>query len=174
MDTIRITGRLDPLYSRFENLYSGSFPVFEQRTYRQQDYAFSSDRYHLVAYEENGTFIGFISYWEFDTYIYIEHFAVDMKLRGKGYGTLILNRFIKEQPKIIILEIDPVTDEISALRLRFYEKCGFYKNEYDHVHPPYRQGYEGHSLIVLSANRKLTGEEYMLFTGDLRNIVMRI
>lgn len=174
MDKIRITNKLNPLYSRFKKLYSGSFPVFEQRTVGQQDAAFSSHRYHLTAYEENGTFVGFISYWEFDTYIYIEHFAVDTKLRGTGYGSLILNSFAKEQSKVIILEIDPVTDDISASRLRFYEKCSFHKNDYNHIHPPYRKGYDGHRLIVLSSNSKISCEEYELFSMDLKNIVMAV
>lgn len=174
MENIRITNKLNPFYSRFINLYSGSFPVFEQRTGEQQDAAFASQGYHLAAYEENGVFLGFISYWEFDSYIYIEHFAVDKKLRGKGYGSLILTAFIEQQTKVIILEIDHITDEISASRLRFYEKCGFCKNDYNHIHPPYRNGYEGHGLIVLSSNRTITEEEYERFNNDLKMVVMSV
>lgn len=171
---VAIKDKLNPLYARFKDLYSGSFPIYEQRTGEQQDTAFSSHRYHLAAYEEDGVFVGFISYWELDACIYIEHFAIDRILRGRGYGSSILKSFIEKHSKVVILEIDPVTDEISALRLKFYEKCGFYKNDYYHVHPPYRKGYKGHTLVILSANRKITHEEYELFYRNLKDVVMAL
>ena len=66
MEYINIDSSKHSLYSPFKNLYSISFPIFEQRTEMQQEKAFASTRYHLTGYEENNVFIGFISYWEFD------------------------------------------------------------------------------------------------------------
>ncbi|WP_289004690.1 GNAT family N-acetyltransferase [uncultured Parabacteroides sp.] len=45
----------------------------------------------------------------------------------------------------------------------FYQKCGFFTNDYHHIHPAYRKEFEGHSLIVLSSKRKITKTEYDLF-----------
>ena len=64
-------------------------PIFEQRTQEQQEKAFSCADYHLVGYSEGDMFVGFISYWEFGSYRYIEHFAVHQGLRGRGYGSEI-------------------------------------------------------------------------------------
>lgn len=172
MEKININGSKHHLYDAFRKLYSISFPVFEQRTEEQQENAFSCLNYHLTAYREEGAFIGFISYWKFRTYIYIEHFAITRTLRGKGYGSKILKDFISQTSKVVLLEIDPITDEISEARLKFYLKSGFYRNSYSHIHPPYRKGYKGHTLIVMTTNREITKAEYECFNKELTDVVM--
>ena len=116
MDILEITRKQDPLYPTFEQIYTASFPLFEQRTEEQQEQAFQSPNYHLVVYLKDNLFIGFISYWDFSTYVYIEHFAIHENFRGQGYGGLLLEDFNKRLNKIILLEIDPITDEISSKR----------------------------------------------------------
>ena len=172
MDILEITRKQDPLYPTFEQIYTASFPLFEQRTEEQQEQAFQSPNYHLVAYLKDNLFIGFISYWDFSTYVYIEHFAIHENFRGQGYGGLLLEDFNKRLNKIILLEIDPITDETSSKRLKFYKKCGFFENHYNHFHPPYRNTYRGHTLIILTTERQITEDEHIQFGFDLRNIVM--
>lgn len=87
-------------------------------------------RLSLVGYSEGDMFVGFISYWEFGSYRYIEHFAVHQGLRGRGYGSEILNAFLRSTSKIVLLEIDPIVDSVSRARLRFYRKCGFHENPF--------------------------------------------
>ena len=161
------------LYKSFLDLYRTSFPLFEQRSTVQQIEAFESKQYKLLACTKNDIFLGFISYWDFDTYCYVEHFAINTDFRGKGYGSKLLQRFTLSTDKIILLEIDPITDRISEARLRFYQKCGFYENTYPHKHPAYRNEYPPHSLIVLTTERELSKEEYQQFSLDLNVIVMK-
>lgn len=173
MEMIRIDSTEHPLYAAFKEVYTGSFPVFEQRTEAQQRAAFKDAAYRLTAYTENGTLTGFIAYWIFEDYMYIEHFAMSPALRGNGYGSRALNDFISGNPRTVLLEIDPVTDAVSAARLRFYERCGFCTNEYRHIHPPYREGYAGHPLVVLSSRRTITPHEYAQFARYLAETVMK-
>ena len=161
-----------PLYKSFHDLYSVSFPIFEQRSVEQQAYAFRNERYKLLAFTEDDNFLGFISYWEFDTYCYVEHFAVNAEFRGKGYGSSMLRTFLQSTDKVVLLEIDPIIDSISEARLRFYKKCGFYENPYPHRHPAYRSKYEPHPLIVLTAKRTISRDEYQKFYVDLNETVM--
>ena len=112
MDILEITRKQDPLYPTFEQIYTASFPLFEQRTEEQQEQAFQSPNYHLVVYLKDNLFIGFITYWDFSTYVYIEHFAIHENFRGQGYGGLLLEDFNKRLNKIILLEID-------LLRMKF-------------------------------------------------------
>ncbi len=161
-----------PLYKPFQDLYRTSFPVFEQRSAKQQAEAFQNERYKLLAFTEDDTLLGFISYWVFDTYRYVEHFAVHTDLRGKGYGSCLLRTFIQSTDKIVLLEIDPIRDSISEARLRFYRRCGFHENPYPHKHPAYRNEYQPHPLIVLTTERKLSKDEYRIFNLDLNTIVM--
>lgn len=160
------------LYKRFQELYKVSFPLFEQRSEQQQMQAFRNDKYRLLAFTENEAFVGFISYWEFDTYLYVEHLAIDTEMRGKGYGSRMLDRFIRSQAKIVLLEIDPVVDEVSMARSRFYTRCGFFHNPYKHKHPPYRKEFPPHPLIVLTTERPITETEYRMFNDHLVRIVM--
>lgn len=173
MDIIRLSDTASPQYRDFETLYAKSFPIFEQRTQEQQAIALASSQYHLNFYYEDKIFIGFIAYWQFELYNYVEHFAIHDMHRGRGYGAQLLNSFIGEQSRQIVLEIDPIIDEISAARWRFYERCGFSQNNYSHTHPPYREGYLGHSLIVLSSGGALESKVYELLYCDLINVVMK-
>ena len=91
--------------------------------YSRLEEAFQNKAYKLLAFTEGNVFLRFISYWQFDTYYYIEHFAINARLRGKGYGSKLLDYFVRSLDKIVLLEIDPITDNISEARLRFYQQC---------------------------------------------------
>lgn len=123
MNCIDIDSSQHELYDSWRKLYTVSFPIFEQRTQEQQEKAFSCADYHLVGYSEGDMFVGFISYWEFGSYRYIEHFAVHQGLRGRGYGSEILNAFLRSTSKIVLLGNDPIVDSVSRARLRFYRSA---------------------------------------------------
>lgn len=163
----------DALFEAFKTLYNISFPIFEQRTVAQQEAAFHDERYRLLTYEDDQAFIGFISYWQFATYCYVEHFAIDAHLRGQGYGSRLLRSFVQSTPTPVVLEIDPVVDEVTRARLRFYKGCNFKENVFEHHHPPYRNQFSPHPLMVLSSGRPLTDPEFRLFQTDLTQVVMR-
>lgn len=175
MEIIRLTAMEHPLYNAFRNIYDISFPIYEQRIVAQQQDAFSDSRYHLDCYKDpvNDFLLGFIAYWRFERYTYVEHFAIHPNERGKGMGGLILRKLIEQESGRVLLEIDPVTDDISAARLRFYQSYGFIKNPFSHIHPAYRSEYPDHSLVVLSTGSEMTKAEYEKFAADLNMIVMR-
>lgn len=173
MKQIVIDSDSHPLYATFKDLYRVSFPIFEQRSESQQAQAFKNHKYKLLAFTEEHTFLGFIAYWQFDSYRYVEHFAINADLRGKGYGSRVLNEFTHSAPETVILEIDPIQDDVTEARWRFYEKCGFCKNPYTHLHPPYnKEAYSPHALVVLSSEKEITELEYQTFFQDLRTVVM--
>lgn len=174
MKVCHLTGPEDTGYTAFDAIYSVSFPVFEQRTKGQQQLAFASSQYHLDGYWDEDELIGFIAYWAFDRYIYVEHFAIKPGIRGCGYGGQILVDVKQRIGKRILLEIDPVTDEVSAARLHFYELHGFALNLYAHTHPAYRQDYEAHPLVILTTEGTISEDEYLQFRHDLNEIVMNI
>ena len=96
--------------------------------------------------------------------IEVEHFASN--------GRKLLDYFVRSLDKIVLLEIDPITDNISEARLRFYQQCRFHENPHPHKHPVYRNGYYPHPLIVLTTQREISPKEYQQFDADLRNVVM--
>lgn len=175
MEIVRLTTVDAVLYKAFREIYDISFPIFEQRTEQQQTDAFADSRYHLDCYTGNepGRLQGFIAYWRFENYTYVEHFAIHPDERGKGLGGQILSNLIEQESGRVLLEIDPVVDEISAARLRFYQSYGFVENSYAHIHPAYREEYPDHSLVVLSTEGMMSNAEYEVFASDLNLIVMK-
>ena len=176
MNNTIITSTFHELYAAFDSVYATSFPIFEQRTAAQQEEAFADSRYQLIAYtDDDKEFVGFIGCWKFDTYYYIEHFAIATARRGKGEGSRILGEFIasaKKEGKTVILEIDPPIDAVSISRQHFYEHQGMVINTFDHKHPPYREGFYAHPLRIMSANEKVSDKLYQQFVEDLNKVVM--
>lgn len=71
-------------------------------------------------------------------YIFIDYILVDPGARGKGTGSIVLDK-LKQKDKAIILEVEPVTivDPDSEKRIRFYEKNDFLKMDaigYERIH----------------------------------------
>ena len=89
----------------------------------------------------------------------------------KGWTARALARLNGEGVPVV-LEIDPPRDEVSIRRQHFYERCGFTANPYRHVHPPYRAGYQGHPLVVMTCPAPASQEEYDRFAAYLGGTVM--
>ena len=152
-------------------LYRRSFPAHELRLWPDQQAVMNDPLYHFALCLLDGALAGLILYWDFGAYIYVEHFCVEPTMRGHGLGTLILAELAKKG-KPIILEIDPLTDDVAVRRKGFYERCGYIANGFAHVHPPYQAANHGHALIVMSHPRALSQAEFDTFTVDLREKVM--
>lgn len=174
MEFYQIKNIEDKWYKLFYEIYSVSFPIHEQRNEAQQIEAFNDERYYLMALVEKSNFCAFIAYWDFGNYVYIEHLAVNPVLRGNNIGSKSLQVFADIVKKTVLLEIDPLVDDISQRRLGFYERLGYKMNPYKHAHPAYNPKYKPHELIVLSYPEKITKEEYEQFYSDLANIVMKV
>lgn len=172
MKFIRIYSKDDRYFKEAMEIYKSSFPIFEQRTLKSQTDVLENKQYYCSVICENDELIGILFYWEYDKYRYIEHLAISKELRGKNYGSKILEKFCQSN-KNTILEIDIPIDDISIKRLNFYSKLGFKIQNFEHIHPPYRKEYEGHSLKVMSYNKDLSEEEYYIFNEFLNKTVMK-
>lgn len=161
----------NPLMDAAMALYRRSFPAHELRLWPDQQAVMNDPLYHFDLCLLDGAQAGLILYWDFGAYIYVEHFCVEPTMRGHGLGTLILAELAKKG-KPIILEIDPLTDDVAVRRKGFYERCGYVANGFAHVHPPYQAANHGHALIVMSHPRALSQAEFDTFTVDLREKVM--
>lgn len=170
----RITSNQDPLFDAVWDIYLSSFPLCEQRTPEHQQTALRSERYHLDCYLEGEQVVGLLGYWDFPDYLYIEHFAVNPACRNGGHGGRILDDLIRRTPKTVIIEIDPLTDEISRRRHNFYTRHGFVMT--DHKHPLHRyqpHDHEEMDLLIMSHPEGIDKATYERFNNDMHNVVMR-
>ena len=77
MESIRIETTEHPLFAQLWKLYNDSFPRVERRTLEHQKTALRSELYSLLAYTDEGKFVGLVGYWEFDSYVYIGRFGAE-------------------------------------------------------------------------------------------------
>ncbi len=124
--------------SFIERIYTEAFPPDERREFAdvvrllEEEEAFS-----ILLISNDDTPIGFISYWEWDDFAYIEHFAVDSRCRGAGYGATAITEFSRQMHKPIVLEVEMPLDSISQRRIGFYERVGFTLCTRPYIQPPY-------------------------------------
>ncbi len=156
-------------------IYSNSFPPHEQRSAEQLAVALENNKHHFRVYLMNDKVLAILVYWKMREYVYIEHFAVAEDQRGHGYGKNILQELFYEMAKYpLILEIDPITTDVSKKRCEFYTQLGFVINNCPHKHPAYQEGLEPHELIILSYQKELTPTLLKTFIKELNNEVMNI
>lgn len=172
MTTRTITSSKEKGFNDIWGLYEKSFPKIERRKYKDQIKIFNNSSYHLDAYYQESRLIGFISYWEFETYIYLEHFAINELLRGRGYGKRLLRELISNTEKIIVLEIEPIVDEVSQNRKNFYESLGFIMNSFKYKVQSYQNKAVLYDLEIMSYPRIITQDELDTFRYDFVNIIL--
>lgn len=153
-------------------LYEESFPVAERRKRDDHLRACGDDRFFPLSAWEGGELIGLMFFWEWDSYRYLEHLAVPPRLRGQGYGSEIL-RYLRDSDHTIILEIDPLVNELSVRRLQFYERAGFALTPYRFVHLPYRLEAEPQELLILSYPDMITKKQHHDFLRFVNEEVIR-
>ena len=150
MHSVRIQSATDALYPRFRQACDASFPANERRGPEAQDAAFADPRYRLDIWLDGDSFIGFMGWWDFGDFRYVEHVAVAPELRSGGYGKKLLRAWMNSAPTPVWLEIEEVVDEPTRRRLGFYKRLNFMENPGVHMQPPYQGNGGGVPLQVLS------------------------
>ena len=171
MELERIMDAGHPWFEQAFALYQNSFPIHEQRTREKQIEVLAHPEYHYEVLTENGTFVGILLSWKTEAFCYVEHFAIAPELRGQNFGSRALELLKRREPSIV-LEIDPLVDQVALRRKHFYENLSFCANPWDHVHPPYRTEFQGHELVVMTCPRRWGREEYERFRDYLSETVM--
>ena len=172
MEYLKITPEDSIRWESVWNLYEESFPVAERRKMGDHLRACGDDRFFPLSAWEGGELIGLMFFWEWDSYRYLEYLAVNPALRGHGYGSQLL-RHLRDSAHTIILEIDPLSNEMSVRRLQFYERSGYTLTPYRFVHLPYRLDANAQELLILSYPRMITKEQHNDFLCFLNEEVIR-
>lgn len=93
-------------------------------------------------------------------------------LRGHGHGSLML-RYLRDSQYIIILEVDPLINELSVRRLQFYERAGYTLTPYRFVHLPYWVESKTQELLILSYPNMISKEQHNDFLRFVNEEVIR-
>ncbi|MDR0395042.1 MAG: GNAT family N-acetyltransferase [Tannerella sp.] len=171
MKYTRIKNTEHPLFNQAWNLYKKSFPPEERRQLRTQKKMMNNPLYHFEIITEKDKFIGLILWWRFEKVIYIEHLATSPRLRGKGYGVRILEKFVRDSGIPLLLEVEHPTVEINKRRIDFYRRIGFVLNEHAYKHPPYKKGGEYVSLMLMTYPVAITEKENKHFCETYHPVI---
>lgn len=138
-------------YAFMEKLMETAFPQQERRdNVEQRANADHNPLFHSSLILDEDQPIGLLNYWEFGTFRYIEHFAIDDRLRGHGYGKETMNRLKEDSRLPIVLEVEEPTDNFSQRRIAFYQRLGFILHPQAYLQPPYRVGDTWFPLLLMS------------------------
>lgn len=152
-----------------EKLYIESFPANERRPVLELHHVMEDDDrfavYLLINEEEVRS--GFITLWNFDTFLFIEHFAISPEQRNSGTGTKSLEALFSETTLPLVGEIElPESSDFAARRGKFYKKNGFDIWDMEYSQPPYIDGFDDIPMKVLTY-RNLNFPDNFEFVRDI-------
>ena len=159
---------------RLWEIYEESFPDHEKRSFDNFIGISHNEHARITAYYDGTAMVGFLLWWSYPEYDYIEHFAVSSKQRGGGLGSQIVRDFAAgmKPGKPLILEIEAIVDEITRRRFDFYSRLGFVRNGFNHVIPTYDTTGDTFDTVLLTYPAAIGEELYDLFYKRLMNDVM--
>lgn len=145
----------EPVPQLVKTLYHDSFPADERRDWAEFR-AFAGNpesRFAIMGIYVGERMVGFISYWQFDGFRYVEHFATDPSLRGAGIGGEAIRLFAADGEDPVVLEVEPPSDgEMARRRIGFYERQGFTLHaEFEYIQPPYSPDKSELPLLLMTA-----------------------
>lgn len=127
--------KTDPEEALFR-IYEESFPVEERRDWHHLPADDAFTLYGIYA-DDSDKPQGLLTLWNFGDFSYIEHFAVDGRLRGQGIGAEVL----ASVPGVLLIEVElPETGEMCRRRIAFYERNGFRLLDTPYIQPSYGPG----------------------------------
>ncbi len=144
-----ISSHKDPLFQFCWELYLSAFPESERRELDYQIETMGKEEYHCFTIVDSDNPIGILFWWDLKEFAYIEHLATTPEVRGKGYGNQIMEEFISQGKKRVLLEVEHPTDEICLRRIRFYERMGFVLNHHPYYQPSLKQVADEHFPLMI-------------------------
>lgn len=160
-------------FDEYYNLLEQDFILEERRTKQDELSALKDERFkpYFIDFKEKK--IGYFTCWEFDNFIFGEHFAINKELRNHGYGTMFWKYLFKKIDKPIIFEIEKPVDETTIRRGNFYKKLGIQFNDYEYFQPSYHNGEEKVEMLILSYPNKLKKSEFQKIIKQIYQVVYK-
>ena len=140
-----------------------SFPISEIRSKRGQKALLNDARYTIFCCKKANALVGVLCVWEIGVGCFLEHFAILPEFRGAGIGSEMIQEFIENRKAnggLIFLEAEPITDDITARRIAFYKRNGFFVNDYDYCQPAFSPSLPAVPLKIVTYGRGISEEEF--------------
>ncbi|NLC41607.1 MAG: GNAT family N-acetyltransferase [Erysipelothrix sp.] len=162
-------------FKQVYDLIELSFPQDEYRSYENQRALLNDESYSIsVLYSSHKEVMAFIASWEFEHFIYIEHFALNPRHRGSGIGTQLLEEFVNNAKSVVCLEVEMPENEMAHRRIKFYERNGFYLNDFPYHQPSLDFGKDNIPLRIMSFGALLSLIQFEHVQSTLYRVVYQV
>lgn len=152
-------------------LLEESFPADEYRSFADQEHLLSNPRYTLWITPEKDALL---SIWKFEDFAFIEHFAVSVQLRNQGLGTKLLHWALSTLSCPAVLEAELPQNPIAQRRLSFYQRNGFFINDFAYLQPSYGKGRSAVPMKLLSSGAPLSSHQFKIIRDTLYQDVYHV
>lgn len=157
------------------SIMTEAFPPCERHDFAGFSAEFRESEFHSLCCAED-KLVGFINYWDFGEFVFLEHFAVASEFRGTGTGTKLLSEFLGIiGGRLLVLEAEPTTAGNTAQRRQaYYKRLGFSANPYPYVQPPMSKDEPPVPLDILSLPTVLSEEQFSFVRDTLYKRVYHV
>ncbi len=149
-------GDFDGIYKILDE----SFPIDEKRPYERQRELLDDPIYSVYGIIDGEKVKAVAAVYRFENALFLEHLAVSREYRNGGLGALMLSELCK-LCSTVCLEVELPATEIAKRRIGFYERNGFYYNDYHYVQPALAEGQDPIELRIMTSGRALDEEEFI-------------
>ena len=163
--------KLDP--KEFDMVFSimeRSFPLEEYRPYAAQKALLDDPAYAIYVAKREDRIVGFAAVWELENVLFLEHLAVEPGCRNDGIGSKLLGYFAKMRS---CLEVEPPETDLARRRIGFYQRNGYFFNDYPYVQPSLAAGRSAVPLYIMTSGCTATPEEFAQIKNLLYSRVYR-
>lgn len=148
-------------FDQIHHIMEQSFPRDERRPREEQLALFEKENYHVFGMtDQNGCVIALIAVWDLQTVVFVEHFAVSPDHRNGGLGSRLLQDLIHTLEVPLCLEVELPETEMARRRIGFYERNGFFYNDYPYMQPPLSKGQACVPLRIMTTSSPLSAERF--------------
>ena len=149
-------------YEQVYQILEASFPITERRPYEKQVELLEEPLYQIYVLkdEKENLVQGFMAVWEFETYTFLEHFAVNPAYRNSGFGSVMIKELLELSVNPVFLEVELPDTEMAVRRIGFYERNGLFYNAYPYMQPALTEGCEPIPLRIMTSGNAVEEEQF--------------
>lgn len=166
-----IVSELD--FEIIKSLYLTAFPPNERREYNEFIQQIFIENYAVYLIYKKQKVAGFFILWNFDDFVFLEHFAIEAQLRGQGIGERVISLILKNSNKPVILETKPPSDETSKRRVNFYMRNGFNLLNIKYLQPSYDEIKPEVEMKLMCTSAMISPEKLVEYIMQIRRTVYK-
>ncbi len=139
-------------------LMQQAFPLQEHRCFSDAEALLSKKEYEILVYPTQDEIVGFVAYWKFPDFYFVEHFAVSQTARGNGIGSHIMGAYLSQSALPVVLEVEATGSKIAQRRIGFYQRLGFALSPVGYIQPCLQGDVSDIPLLLMHAPQNVSRE----------------